>query len=96
MVCEKCGEEMKYRDKVKRWVRTGDDGRYQIDISRYRCAKCGAIRRELPEGLLRFKQYEAEVIFGVVDGAITVFTEGFEDYPSEMTMKRWKDIFGKK
>lgn len=96
MVCEKCGEEMKYRDKVKRWVRTGDGERYQIDIPRYRCARCGTIRRDLPEGLLRFKQYEADVISGVINGSITVFTEGFEDYPCEMTMKRWKDIFGKK
>ena len=96
MRCEKCSGEMKYRDKVKRWVRTGDGERYQIDIPRYRCPECGTIRRELPDGLMRFKQYETGIIFGVVDGAITVETEGFEDFPCEMTMKRWKDIFGKK
>jgi hypothetical protein len=50
---------------------------------------CGALHRELPEELLPYKQYEAEVIIGVLEGLITCETLGFEDYPCEMTMSRW-------
>lgn len=37
-----------------------------------------------------YKQYEAEIIDGVREGLIDSSTLGFEDYPSEMTMKRWR------
>lgn len=37
-----------------------------------------------------YKQYEAEVIIGVLEGFITCETIGFEDYPCEMTMVRWQ------
>ena len=36
-----------------------------------------------------YKQYEAEVIIGVLEGLITCETLGFEDFPCEMTMLRW-------
>lgn len=45
--------------------------------------------RELSELLVPYKQYEAEVIIGVLEGLITCETIGFEDYPCEMTMLRW-------
>lgn len=44
---------------------------------------------ELSELLVPYKQYEAEVIIGVLEGLITCETIGFEDYPCEMTMLRW-------
>ena len=37
-----------------------------------------------------YKQYEAEVIIGGLEGFITCETIGFEDYPCEMTMVRWQ------
>lgn len=40
-----------------------------------------------------YKQYEAELISGVVEGLITAETLGFEDYPCESTMKRWLDEY---
>ena len=46
--------------------------------------------RELPELIFPYKQYEAEVIIGVLEGFITCETIGFEDYPCEMTMVRWQ------
>lgn len=36
------------------------------------------------------KQYEADIIIGVLEGLITCGTLGFEDYPCEMTMIRWR------
>lgn len=95
MRCEKCGGEMKYRDRVKRYVRTAFGKRYVIFVPRYTCPRCGTVRREIPEMLLPYRHYEKRIIFGVVDGTITVCSDGFEDYPCEMTMKRWMDIYGK-
>lgn len=37
-----------------------------------------------------YKQYESEIIDGVIEGLITCDTVGFEDYPCELTMIRWK------
>lgn len=38
----------------------------------------------------QYKQYESEIIAGVIEGLITCETFGYEDYPCEMTMIRWK------
>ena len=35
------------------------------------------------------KEYESEIIIGVIEGLITPETLGYEDYPCEMTMNRW-------
>lgn len=51
--------------------------------------KCGALHREIPKTIFPYKQYEAEVIIGVMEGLITCETLGFEDYPCEQTMARW-------
>lgn len=59
-------------------------------IRRLRCRECGMVHRELPEFIFPYKQYEAEIIIGVIEGFITCETLGFEDYPCEMTMIRWR------
>lgn len=87
--CPECGGKLKHYDKVWRIVRTKDRMTKQVRIRRLRCAQCGIIHRELPEFIFPYKQYEAEVIKGVVEGFITPETIGFEDYPCEATMTRW-------
>ena len=62
----------------------------KVDIRRFRCQKCGAVHRELPNFIFPYKQYDAEIIIGVLEGLITCETLGFEDYPCEMTMFRWR------
>lgn len=90
MSCSKCGYEMKYYDKVPRIVRTRDRETNRIRIERFRCPVCGEIHRNLPDYILPYKQYEADIVMGVIEGLITCETIGFEDYPCEMTMTRWK------
>lgn len=87
--CPKCGGQLKFFDTTKRIVRTKARRTEWIEIRRLRCMSCGALHRELPEDIFPYKQYEAEVICGVLDGLITCETLGFEDYPCEMTMLRW-------
>ena len=88
-VCPKCGGQLRFFDNVKRIVRTKARATEWTVIRRLRCDTCGTLHRELPEELFPYKQYEAEVIIGVLEGLITCETLGFEDYPCEMTMTRW-------
>ena len=88
-ICPKCGGGLKYYDHVQRIVRSKRRETWKIPMRRLRCMRCGALHRELPELLFPYKQYEAEVIIGVLDGLITCETMGFEDYPCEMTIRRW-------
>jgi len=90
-ICPCCGGDLKYYDSVKRIVRTKWGVSKKVKIRRLRCTKCGVLHRELPDYILPYKQYEADIIFGVLEGFITPETLGFEDYPCEMTMLRWKN-----
>ncbi len=87
--CPDCGKDLKYYDKVRRIVRTKGRATWHVLIRRLRCSNCEKIHRELPACVVPYKQYEAELIKGVLEGIITPETIGYEDYPCEMTMDRW-------
>lgn len=89
-ICPKCGGELKHYDSVQRIIRTKARRTSWMSLRRLRCVECGTFHRALPEVLFPYKQYEAEVIRGVLEGLITCETIDFEDYPCEMTMERWK------
>lgn len=88
--CQKCNTELKRHDVVKRYVRGKNKTIKCLLIERYQCPHCHTIHREIPSTVYLYKQYEAEIIDGVREGLIDSSTLGFEDYPSEMTMKRWR------
>lgn len=88
--CPKCGGSLKYYDRIYRMIRTKGGHAKRTKIRRLRCVGCGALHNELPSDIFPHKQYEAEIIVGVIEGLITADTLGYEDYPCEMTMKRWK------
>lgn len=75
IICQKI-----WRSWVYTWVK----------VRRLRCMNCGYLCRELPDYIFPYKQYEAEIIRGVLEGFITPETVGYEDYPCEITMFRWK------
>lgn len=87
--CPNCGGALKYYDNVPRLVRTKNRVSIYIRIRRLRCSACKTIHRELPDFIMPYKQYHAEVIRGVLQGYINGETKGYEDYPCEMTMFRW-------
>lgn len=89
-ICPGCGGDLRYYDSTKRIMRTKGRVTSWVIIQRLRCPECGKIHRALPNDILPYKQYEAEVIRGVLEGFITCETIGYEDYPCEMTMLRWK------
>ena len=90
IVCETCGAPLKYYDTVSRIVRTKGHITIHVPVQRLKCPMCGCIHRNLPYYIYPYKQYEAEIIDGVVEGFITCDTIGFEDYPCELTMFRWR------
>lgn len=90
-ICHDCGIKLKRYDKVSRIVRTKGGNFSWIEIERFRCPNCGQIRRKLPDYIFPYKQYDADLIRGVLEGFITCETYGYEDYPSEITMKRWRN-----
>ena len=89
--CPECGGTLKQRGHVKRIVRTKGGNTHWIKIRRLVCNECGKEHRELPDCLLPYKHYEAEIIKGVISGIITSDDLDYEDYPCEMTMKRWRE-----
>lgn len=89
LICPDCGGELKYYDSVPRIVRTKRRITKRIKIRRLRCDECRHLHRELPDDIFPYKQYESEIILGVIEGLITCETIGYEDYPCEMTMIRW-------
>lgn len=89
-VCPDCGGYLSGYDHVQRIVRTKYGNRNFVDIPRYRCRRCKRLHRAIPAYILPHKQYETEIVRGVVEGLITCETLGFEDYPCELTMKHWR------
>ena len=92
--CPCCGDGLKQLGRVKRIVRTkGGEVRW-VKIRLLICDKCGKTHRELPGYLFPYKHYEVAIIEGVLDGTITSYDLEYEDYPCEMSMKRWIKEFG--
>ena len=90
MVCPNCGHDLKYYDSVSRILRTRGRVTDSVRIRRFRCSNCNKIHREIPDDIYPYKQYEAEIIRGVLEGYITSDTYGYEDYPCATTMNRWR------
>ena len=91
-ICPECGGTLKHEGRVKRIVRSEYGKVEQIWIKRLKCLKCGMVHRVLPSHLIPFKHFKANIIDGVQQGSITSNDLGYEDYPCELTMKRWKNI----
>lgn len=89
-ICPQCGGCLSVYDHVLRIIRTkGGDSSF-VKICRYRCKYCKRLHRAMPSYILPYKQYETEVVRGVIEGLITCETLGYEDHPCEMTMIRWR------
>jgi len=88
--CPDCGGFLKYYDKVKRMLRTKSRLTYFVELRRLRCVICRNIHREITDDIFPYKRYEAELIRGVLEELITSDTLGYEDFPAEKTMLRWR------
>lgn len=91
--CPKCGVSLKYYDTVIRILKEGNGKYKRLYIRRFKCCECKNIHRELPDNVYPYKHYDSEIIDGVVEGYITPNTLGYDDYPCELTMIRWKQAY---
>ena len=90
LTCPSCNGQLKYYDRVKRFIKTKGGKSEELYLRRLQCIQCGMLHRELPDNVAPYKQYDLDIIRGVLEGFITSEVLGFEDYPSEMTMFRWR------
>lgn len=90
LTCPKCGGALKYYDSVQRIVRTKGGNIRWIKVDRLSCIDCGSTHRKLPDYLLPYKHYEAEIIKGFLAGELTSSDLDYEDYPCETTIKQWE------
>lgn len=90
-VCEKCGNTMIKYGTIKRVVKGKYGAKQIIKIQKVYCKFCNRYGRILPDDILPYKQYEKEIIEGVQEGLINADVLGFENYPSEKQMIRWKE-----
>lgn len=87
--CPYCGGILRHYDKARRIMRTKRRVTTILKLDRSICTSCKRVHREISDSLIPYKQYEAEIIKGVLEGFITPDTIGFEDYPCELTMTNW-------
>jgi hypothetical protein len=64
-----------------------------IQIERLKCNHCERLHNALPDFLVPYKHYVAQIISGVLDEVISADDLDTEDYPCEQTMKRWHRWF---
>lgn len=91
--CPYCGGHLRYRESRLRIRKQEGGSSDHLRIRRFRCSACGSYHNELPDLLLPYKHYEAEVISGVLDGIVTPDDQDSEDYPSLSTMLYWLHWF---
>lgn len=89
-ICPACGGVLTGYDSVWRTLKTKYGQKIRVKVRRFQCKQCKKVHRETPLDAVPYKQYEKEMIEGVLDGFITPDVLGFEDFPCEMTMERWK------
>lgn len=88
--CPNCGGQLKYYDKVNRIIRSKQRSTKWIRIRRMKCQVCGGLHRELPRDIFPYKQYEAEIIRGVIEGLITCETIGWHLDVVHCTCCTWR------
>ena len=87
--CPCCGGQLRYRDSRLRIRKHEGGDQDHLSIRRFRCTACERYHNELPDVLLPYKHYEAEIISGVIDGIVSPDDQDSEDYPSVSTMLYW-------
>ena len=87
--CPECRSPLVHRDYKKRIMRSEGGETKFIHIERLKCTRCARLHNALPDFLVPYKHYAAEVVSGVIEGVITSDDLDDEDYPCEATMRHW-------
>jgi hypothetical protein len=93
MTCPRCGNKLRYYDSVRRHLRVEYGGVKTISVPRYRCDACKRTLRVLPDYILPYKQYRADIVNGFVTGRLNLSLIEYEDHPDVSTIDRWFRTF---
>ena len=66
--CPICGEKLTVRGERKRKIKDESGEKRTLIIRRMKCVKCGKIHHELPDMVIPYKRYSAEVVEAVITG----------------------------
>lgn len=89
-ICPLCGGDLQPRGDVKRIVRLENGEKTFIKISRFSCKQCKHWHRVIPKDIIPYKHYPKRIIDGFNEDVYSNNDLEFEDYPSELTIKRWR------
>ena len=94
-ICPICGAPLTTRDHRKRVWKKECGKKSWVMIRRLVCTNkdCNHLHNELPDFLIPYKHYEAQLIEDVIDETITEDDVVEMDYPSLMTIKVWTEWF---
>ena len=94
-ICPICGAPLTARDHKKRVWKKERGEKSWVMIRRLVCTNkvCNHLHNELPDFLIPYKHYEAQLIEDVIDETITEDDVAEMDYPSLMTIKVWMEWF---
>ena len=87
--CPLCGEKLTVRGERKRKIKQGDGEKSTLIIRRLRCAKCRRIHHELPDCVIPYKRYSADVVEAVINGGKKVGV-AVEDGTIRRMIQWWK------
>lgn len=90
MNCDACNIKMKHRDYVRRIIKNGGYDICWVMVERLMCPICRRIRRNYPDYILPYKHYNKTVILDLISDDISILDLKYEDYPCELTVRRWK------
>jgi len=66
--CPKCRGELQQRDRRRRGLIDAEGTKHIYSLRRLRCKKCGRLHTELPDFVVPYKRYSAEVVEKVSKG----------------------------
>lgn len=91
-ICPECGSPLRKRDKKRRVHKEAGGVKNWFIINRLKCInkKCGRLHNELPDCIVPYKHYGADIVEDVIDEVVGPDDPGMEDHPCEETMKHWK------
>lgn len=87
--CPDCRGTLSYRDRKPRIMKNEGGEKQWLMIRRFRCRRCKKLHNELPDCLVAFKHYKAEIISGIADGIVTPDDLDSENYPCAGTIYLW-------
>lgn len=90
IMCNRCGCRMAGYDHVIRKVKVEFGKTIEIRVPRAKCPNCGRVKRILPNEILPYKQFRRDIVIGFMDGTKSYYELEYEDYPCEVTVKRWR------